>query len=128
MFFLEGFSMARKRRKSEPTRPRLRPGPPPSAATLAGEASKRRLVTAKATFAELKARLLEGSLIDVEEFTAIFGRALIDTRNRLLAVPSKVAPRVRACATTAEVERVIYAEIEQALREISEFKLRPAKR
>jgi phage terminase Nu1 subunit (DNA packaging protein) len=83
-----------------------------------GEA-RRRKIEADAGNAELDLKIKQGSLAEIGAIGAAHGQACSRLRTRLLAIPSKVAPKFRRFKTAAEAQAEIRREIVEALEELS---------
>ena len=66
-----------------------------------------------------------GKLVPADQVAGVWAQALTAVRSRLLAVPSKVAHRIRQCANDVEAQQLVRREIEAALSVLggSEFKV-----
>lgn len=78
-----------------------------------------RLTTAKARIAEIQRDRLEGELVAIADVAATVSAEYSVVRQRLLAIPSRLAPRVAGESDHREIHRAIEAEIVEALSELS---------
>jgi phage terminase Nu1 subunit (DNA packaging protein) len=78
-----------------------------------------RLAKAQADKTELEAAELRGDLARYEDISSHWTRQSTACKSRLLVIPSKVAPRVRAAATDMDAASIIQSEICEALEELS---------
>jgi phage terminase Nu1 subunit (DNA packaging protein) len=69
----------------------------------------------KHKLAELKRRKEEGELVNAEEVAMAFANVAAIVQQKLRTIPGRVAARVRACATEAEVRAMLMEEIDIAL-------------
>ena len=96
-----------------------------SQANKAGEDA--RLARARADKAEMELAEARGLLVPVDQFSDALNAAVQIMRTRVLAIPTKVAPRVGA-KDIAAAEGVIRAEVFEALKELSTVQVRSAAR
>lgn len=73
----------------------------------------------KADLAQLELKKKSGELIPVDEVAADWGQMITACKTKLLALPSKISPRLPGCDDVREMEQVIKAEILEALDELS---------
>lgn len=99
--------MTRRRRSLEDIlgEPKKKPGRPV-------EAHRVRLATAQAELAEIRGAKLRGELVAAADVTATWAGMIADARQRLLAVPSRVAAKL---GLPKESVAVVDAEIRAAL-------------
>ncbi|MBO8136790.1 MAG: hypothetical protein H0Z40_01425 [Desulfotomaculum sp.] len=76
---------------------------------------------AKREMAELKLAKLKNRLHDAGDVELIMTNMLVTFRNRILAIPQKVAPKVIGMKNLAEINETINAELLEALNELSEY-------
>lgn len=81
--------------------------------------SRAKLTTAKAEIARIHRDRLAGKVIDVEAVEQAWSTVLSVVRTRLLALPAKVAARVKMAATVVEVAQIIRDEIYDILNELA---------
>ncbi len=79
-----------------------------------------RLAKEQADAKEMENAIARGELVHIEDVAKQFERGLERARTKLLAIPSKIAPEVHACATAKEVQSVIERNIVEALTELAE--------
>lgn len=82
------------------------------------EAKTRREI-ALATMAELELKELEGELVRLSDVTDEFEKQLINVKQKLLVLPSKVAGAVLGMTDINQIKEVIEREIYTALEELS---------
>ena len=80
---------------------------------------KARLTKAQADRTELDAAEIRGELVRADHVIESWSRMLGSARARLLSIPSKAAPRVRAAANDEEAASLIESEVLEALEELS---------
>lgn len=83
------------------------------------EQERARLTKAQADKTELEASELRGLTVRTEWVTDEWGRMLGNLRQRLLALPTKAAPRARGALSDAEAAALIEADVIEALQELS---------
>ncbi|MFE8033835.1 hypothetical protein [Thiohalocapsa marina] len=83
------------------------------------ERERARLTKAQADRTELEAAELRGEMARAEDVIEAWGRMLGAARARLLSMPAKVAPRVRAATSDQIASGLIEAEVLEALEELS---------
>lgn len=83
------------------------------------EASRRK-ECAIARRREMEADIMAGRLVNAAEIENCIRSDYAVTAQRLLQIPSKVAPRVAAMRTAAEVEALLYKEFVKALNTLSD--------
>ncbi len=82
---------------------------------------KARHEKAKREIAELKLARLKNQLHDAATIELMMTNMLTTFRNRILAIPQKVAPKIIGMKNLAEISEVINAELLEALNELSEY-------
>jgi phage terminase Nu1 subunit (DNA packaging protein) len=82
--------------------------------------AKTRLIKARARTAELEADQLEGKLLDRAEVERAWSTLVLNMRSRLLAIPSRAAPRVIAAAGLMEASALLEQMVSEALNELSQ--------
>lgn len=85
----------------------------------ADAAGRSRLTDARAAMVELKLQQQRGELLPADQVAAAYGVLVVRSRNRLLALPRKIAPRLTEARTAAQAEAIVRREIESALNELS---------
>lgn len=95
------------------------PAPPCSDEVTLVEALRRKEV-ALAKRRELDYEVAAGKFINAAEIGAEIQTSFRTTAQRLLLLPSKLAPRLAALKTAAECEDLLYRECERALNTLSE--------
>jgi phage terminase Nu1 subunit (DNA packaging protein) len=78
-----------------------------------------RLAKEQADAKEMENAVSRGELVYIEDVAKQFERGLEKVRTKLLAIPSKIAPEVHACASVKEVQAVIESNIIEALSELA---------
>ena len=81
--------------------------------------ARAQLYLERARAARIKREQLEGSLVSVAKVIAFNVGIVSLVKNRLLGVPTKVAPRLVGLKTAAEAEALVRAEVHEALAEIA---------
>ena len=87
--------------------------------------AKQRKESALASLRELELSVRQGKLIDAGDAKRVWGGHVMVVRNRLLALPGKLAPAVAASADAAVCQELIRAEIYEALTELSHSEAEP---
>lgn len=82
-----------------------------------------RLTKARADMAELERAQIIASLVPADDIEAAWSAVTAAMRSRLLAIPSKVAPRLMAMKTVNEAQELIRAEIFGALEELANVRV-----
>ena len=80
---------------------------------------RHRLTTARANLAELELAERVGAVIPTHTAVGHIAQAVSNMKGRLLAIPTKVAPRMLKLSDTQEACGIIEREVEQALAELS---------
>jgi phage terminase Nu1 subunit (DNA packaging protein) len=80
---------------------------------------RRRKVLAQAALAELEVARMQAELVPAEEISRVWGRMVGNCRARLLAIPSKLAPRLITLADQEAVYAELKHEIYEALTELA---------
>jgi len=88
--------------------------------------AKLRKALADAEISEFEAARAAGRLVDASLIKQQWSKLATELRTRLLAIPSKLAPILTGKKRTAEIESLIRGEVNEALREISETKVKEA--
>jgi len=78
-----------------------------------------RLTKLRADQQELKLKKERGELIQVDLAMSLWGSVCMNIRNKLLAMPTKLAPLVFACKKISEVKEVIEKNIQEVLEEVA---------
>lgn len=76
---------------------------------------------AKREMAELKLAKLRNQLHDAEDIELVLTNMLVTFRNRILAIPQKLAPKIIGADNLAEISEAINEELLEALTELSEY-------
>jgi phage terminase Nu1 subunit (DNA packaging protein) len=84
-------------------------------ATQSLVAERSRLTKIKADAAEVEARKLAGELVPAAEIETVWLAVAGTVRSRLLAIPTRAAPRLVALKTPAEAQALLRKEIDAAL-------------
>ncbi len=61
-------------------------------------------------------------LIDAKEYEAFIEKVFVALRSRLLALPTKIAPRLEQCTTLSERKRILDDSVYECLTELSQLK------
>lgn len=83
-----------------------------------------RLTRARADITEMERAQIENKLIPAEDVESTWNSMVSNARNRLIAIPTKVAPEVFASRNLNEIRDIIKAEIYLALDELSDADVR----
>lgn len=83
-----------------------------------------RLTKARADIIEMERAQLEHKLIPADDVELTWNSILLNARNRLLAIPTKVAPDVFASQNLNEIRDIIKKEIYEALDELANAEIR----
>lgn len=76
---------------------------------------------AKRRKAELDLKVREGKLHEAEDVEFALTGMIVTFRNRLLSIPSKLAPQLIGVNSIAEIQTVIDTELREAMTELSEY-------
>lgn len=76
---------------------------------------------AKRQIAELKLARLQNRLHDAADVELVMTNMLTTFRNRILAIPQKVAPKIAGMTKPTEISEIINAELLEALNELSDY-------
>lgn len=76
---------------------------------------------AKRQIAELKLAKLKNQLHDAADVEMVMTNMLTTFRNRILAIPQKVAPKIIGMKNLAEISEAINMELLEALTELSDY-------
>lgn len=82
---------------------------------------KARLDKLKADKVELEILQMRKKLIPIETIYASWEKVISAARARLLGMPTKLAPKLAATSEARDAEKIIKAEVYQALKEMSEY-------
>ena len=85
------------------------------------DTEKTLLTRAQREKAEIELKALKNEMYNSNEIVPVIQGLLLNVRNRLLAVPQRVAPQCTVATDLLEVEEFIKAEIYEALNELSEW-------
>lgn len=75
----------------------------------------------KRELAELKLQKARGQVHDAADVERVLTNMLVVFRNRILAIPQKVSPKIIGMTNIAEISEIINAELYEALSELSEY-------
>ena len=81
---------------------------------------KTRLTKARAEREEFTVKKLQGELVGKNDVIENWSLMIANCRSLILAIPNKIAARVRSTKTDAEAQKIIQNELWQALRELKE--------
>jgi phage terminase Nu1 subunit (DNA packaging protein) len=84
------------------------------------EQERTRLTKAQADSEEMRAAERRGQLVPIEEAQLAWAKMITAARNKLLAMPNKIAPRALAARSVTDVQQIVKREVHQALTELSE--------
>ncbi|MDO6355293.1 DNA-packaging protein [Caloramator sp. CAR-1] len=76
---------------------------------------------AKREIAEIELAKLKNKMHDAEDIERVLTGMLINFRNRILAIPSKVAPKIIGQKSIAVINEILQQELYDALNELSEY-------
>jgi phage terminase Nu1 subunit (DNA packaging protein) len=76
---------------------------------------------AKREMAEIKLAKLKNQMHDAADVEFVMTNMLVTFRNRILAIPDKVAPKVLGVKNLSEISDIISTELHEALTELSEY-------
>jgi hypothetical protein len=100
----------------------LRKKNPDSEESIDYNTERAKLVRAKRLNEEFDLKVKERELHGSEEIETTFSAILVSFKNRLLAIPSKLAPILSKKTDKAEIYKLLATHINEALDELSEFK------
>jgi hypothetical protein len=84
------------------------------------------LARERAALAKLDRAEREGRVIDVDEVRACWVTIATTIRNRLLALASKLAPRLVGIRAATDAQAIVYGEIVEVLEELAAMKVKTA--
>lgn len=87
-------------------------------------AHRARLTKARADITEMERSQMESKLIPADDVESTWNSMISNARNRLIAIPTKVAPSVYASKNLNEIRDIIKTEIYQALDELADADVR----
>lgn len=96
-------------------------GDPNSEEGQSYEAHRARLTAAKADVAEIAAAIAKGQAHDAGAVEAVWTDMLMKCRSKLLAMPTRLAPRLRKETDLAVVKDIIETAVTEALAELSSY-------
>lgn len=76
---------------------------------------------AKREIAEIELAKLKNRMHDAADVEYVMTNMLITFRNKILAMPEKLAPKVYGLKTLSEISEIIHDELAEALNELSEY-------
>lgn len=76
---------------------------------------------AKREIAEIKLAKLRNQMHDAADIEYVLTNMFVTFRNRILAIPDKVSPKVIGVKTLSEISELINNELTEALTELSEY-------
>lgn len=88
--------------------------------------ARARLDTLKADKVHLEVEQLRGKLIPADEVQVGWEKFANAIRSRVLAMPSKIGPRLKAAKDLKELEKIFKAECHEALKELAQYGSEPA--
>jgi len=80
-----------------------------------------RLYKAKAENAEIEVGLIKGNVHESRAVEKVWDDMISNARSKLLAMPTKLAPKLEGVTDIAELKEIIESEIYQALQELSDY-------
>lgn len=82
-------------------------------------AAQTRLIELRGDMQLMKNEILEGKLMQVEEYEKAKGKLITNVKSRLLALPVKAAPQC-AGLDAREIEGILAGMVKEVLRELAE--------
>jgi phage terminase Nu1 subunit (DNA packaging protein) len=82
---------------------------------------KARLDKLKADKVEIEIAVMKGKLIPADRVEMSWSKLVSAFRSKILNMPSKISPRICAVKDIKEVEKILKAECNEALTELSEY-------
>jgi len=79
-----------------------------------------RLAHSKADLAQMQVSKLRGELVPIEQVFRTWTAVVVMVRARILAIPTKLAPRLLGKKHAGEVETIIRAEVYECLEDLAE--------
>ena len=80
---------------------------------------KDRRMAAQAESAEITLARLKGEIVSIDVVEEVVTNAITDSRARLLAIPTKVAPQLTAISRASVIKQILELAINEALNELS---------
>ena len=87
--------------------------------------AKLRKLSAEANLREIEWKETEGHLINRQEIIEAIQKSLLQLRNRLLSIPTKLSPVLAVEANAALTKNILEDEIHKALTELSVMQFQP---
>ena len=87
--------------------------------------AKLRKLSAEANLREIELKETEGHLINRQEIIKTIQKSLLQLRNRLLSIPTKLSPVLAVEANAALTKNILEDEIHKALTELSVMQFQP---
>jgi phage terminase Nu1 subunit (DNA packaging protein) len=85
------------------------------------EGHRSRLTKARADMAEVQASLLKGSVHEASAVESVWSDMIGNARTKLLAIPSKLAPRVHGQESLAAIKTELESAVTEALNELATY-------
>lgn len=85
------------------------------------EAHRARLTAAKADVAEIAAAIAKGQAHDAGAVEAVWTDMLMNCRSKLLAMPTRLAPKIRKETDLAVVKDILETAVNEALAELAAY-------
>lgn len=85
------------------------------------ESHRARLTAAKADVAEIAAAIAKGQAHDAGAVEAVWTDMLMNCRSKLLAIPTRLAPKLRRESDLAVVKDILETAVTEALNELSAY-------
>lgn len=85
------------------------------------EVHRARLTSAKADIAEMQRDTLKGTVHEAGAVEAVWTDMLMNCRSKLLAIPTRLAPRIRKESDLATVQEILETAITEALNELASY-------
>lgn len=82
-----------------------------------------KLTKLKAEIQEIQLRRMKNELVPINQVIEVWGNVVTNMRSKMLSIPAKIAPRMRATKSNAEAQTIIKKNIEQALAELAEAEI-----
>lgn len=86
-------------------------------------AHRTRLARSKADIAEMERAQMAGEMVPVAQFVEVLAQVFSTIRTRLIAIPAKIAARIRMAASAVEAMQIMRDEITEALGELGNVKV-----
>ena len=85
--------------------------------------ARQRLIVATADMREVDLAKACGGLIEIDVAQTVWQRLAVSFRNKMLLIPTKLAPQVITCKDPSEAQTLMETDIQEALLELSQGKI-----